>query len=77
MNSDLNKYFFFVDSSTENLVLKESLKRKESSKENMCGILKKKLIQKNEHEEAKAKRQKERMEMDEKFLQILTKISEK
>ncbi|XP_025988002.2 uncharacterized protein LOC105206713 isoform X2 [Solenopsis invicta] len=68
------------DSSTENLVLKErSLNRKESStsKENICNILKKRLIQKNEQEEAKAKRHKERMEMDEKFLQILTKISEK
>lgn len=56
---------FFIESS------------KESSKENVCGLLKKKLVQKTEHEEAKAKRHKERMEMDEKFLAVLSKLVEK
>ncbi|XP_012217563.1 uncharacterized protein [Linepithema humile] len=54
-----------------------SPKTRESSKENVCSLLKRKLLQKTEQEEAKVKRHKERMEMDEKFLSVLTKLVEK
>jgi len=46
-------------------------------KENVCNLLKKRLHQKNEQEEAKAKRHKQRLEMDEKFLAVLNKLVEK
>ncbi|CAH2088328.1 unnamed protein product [Euphydryas editha] len=46
------------------------------TKENMASLLKKRLQQKKEEEEARAKRHKERMEMDEKMLALLSKLVE-
>ncbi|XP_018405844.1 PREDICTED: uncharacterized protein LOC108782162 [Cyphomyrmex costatus] len=47
------------------------------SKQNMSTLLAKRLRQKEEHEEAKKKRHKDRMEMDEKFLSVLEKLANK
>lgn len=49
----------------------------ESNKTPIATLLGKRLKQKEEHEQQKSKRHKERMEMDEKFLNILEKLANK
>ncbi|XP_071648623.1 uncharacterized protein [Temnothorax longispinosus] len=73
--------FVDIDSTSELSTESEQkmCKRTETSKgkENVCSLLKRRLHQKTEQEEAKAKRHKERLEMDEKFLAVLNKFVEK
>ncbi|XP_036146674.1 uncharacterized protein LOC114254116 [Monomorium pharaonis] len=70
--------FVNIESTSENEEKMCNSKRKElKGKENVCSLFKKRLYQKTEQEEAKAKRNKERLEMDEKFLAVLNKFLEK